>query len=359
MIDFELNESQKMILSSLEKSLDETFDIRIENKKAEGIENYNHGWDEIKKLGFMGILSSESNGGLGLSFFDFSLTLECWGSKLCDGPYIENSILIFILEQLEDNNLNNIIQDIVGSKKIITNIVSEQFLNKENIPVIHKKNNNYFLDGEIKNLPYLDESTDILTLALLDNEKKLIILNKENIDIVNENRTITGQKLNDINLEKFEITKNHILDSIELDLVETYVTLFTLAKCSESVGIASSILSMTNEYLKSREQFNKPLGSFQAIQHLASDIYIKLSETRELIRYCSKLSFKNKKMKKYVSLSKLKCDEELSNIAWTSHQLHGAIGFTWDYGLHLMTRKLLLNKSLNGDSLFHSEIQFI
>ena len=48
MIDFEFNESQKMILSSLEKTLNENFDIRSENKKVEGLEYSNHGWEEIK-----------------------------------------------------------------------------------------------------------------------------------------------------------------------------------------------------------------------------------------------------------------------------------------------------------------------
>ena len=52
MIDFEFNESQKMILSSLEKTLNENFDIRSENKKVEGLEYSNHGWEEIKNLGF-------------------------------------------------------------------------------------------------------------------------------------------------------------------------------------------------------------------------------------------------------------------------------------------------------------------
>jgi len=357
MIDFELNESQKMIISNLDKNLDENFDLRIENKKADGNKNYNHGWDEIKALGFLGLLSSEKNGGLGLSFFDFTLTLESWGSKLCDGPYLENSIIIFLLEKINDDYSNNLIKEISSSKKIITSIMSEQFIGKEQIPMIYKENNEYFLEGNVKNLPYLEQSSDILILALLDNEKKIVIVDKNKLRILDENKTITGQSVNDIKSEKLLISKNEIIESKEFDFAEFYSMLFTLAKCAESVGIASTVLKMTIEYVKNREQFNKTLASFQAIQHSASDMYTKLSETREFVRYCSKLSIDDKNMKKYVSLAKIKCDEELSKIAWNSHQMHGAIGFTWDYGLHLMTRKLLLNKSLNGDSLLHSEIQ--
>jgi len=359
MIDFELNESQKMILSSLENSLNEKFDIKNENKKVEGLEYSNHGWEEIKNLGYLGILSNEKNGGFGLNFFDFSLTLENWGSKLCDGPYIENSIIVFILERMKNKKFDALIKNISDSKIIMTSIVSEQFINNEKIPVVHKKNQKFILEGKIINLPYLDEATEILTLVSVNNKKKLLILKKQNVDVIKENKTITGQKLYEINIDNLEISQEDILENNGLNLIDMYVQLFTIAKCSESVGIAESILNMTNEYLKNREQFNKPLGSFQAIQHMASDIYISLSETRELIRYCSKLSIEDENMKKFVSLSKIKCDEELSKIAWTAHQLHGAIGFTWDYGLHLMTRRILLNKSLNGDFLFHSKNQFL
>ena len=62
----------------------------------------------------------------------------------------------------------------------------------------------------------------------------------------------------------------------------------------------------------------------------------------------------NKEFSRLVSMSKIKSDLELGKISWISHQLHGAIGFTWDYGLHLYTKKILINKSLGGDLSFHS-----
>ena len=100
MINFNLNESQIMIQSSLEKALDENFDIRLLNTNAEKTESLNHGWREIKELGYTGIITSEDKGGFGLEIFDFGLTLETWGSKLCEGPYIENTLAIETLQKL-------------------------------------------------------------------------------------------------------------------------------------------------------------------------------------------------------------------------------------------------------------------
>ena len=83
MINFKLNESQIMIQSSLEKALDENFDIRKLNMNAEKAEGLNHGWKEIKELGYTGIITGEDTGGFGLDIFDFGLTL---GRFILFGP---------------------------------------------------------------------------------------------------------------------------------------------------------------------------------------------------------------------------------------------------------------------------------
>ena len=68
----------------------------------------------------------------------------------------------------------------------------------------------------------------------------------------------------------------------------------------------------------------------------------------------SSKNINNEDFSRLASMSKIKSDLELDKITWISHQLHGAIGFTWDYGLHLYTKKILINKSLGGDLNFHS-----
>ena len=129
MINFKLNESQIMIQSSLEKALAENFDIRKLNINAENEEGLNHGWKEIKELGYTGIITREDKGGFGLDIFDFGLTLETWGSKLCEGPYIENTLAIGTLQK-SSNDFNKLIEDLTSSKKIMSSVINEQIIEK-------------------------------------------------------------------------------------------------------------------------------------------------------------------------------------------------------------------------------------
>ena len=352
MINFSLNESQIMIQSSLEKALDENFDIRLLNTNAEKTESLNHGWREIKELGYTGIITSEDKGGFGLDIFDFGLTLETWGSKLCEGPYIENTLAIETLQK-SSNNFDQLIVDLSSSKKIITSVINEQIIEK-NFLEITKVENELEVKGEIINLPYFDQATEILCLGSINKEIKFIVIPKKNFIEVSSSITITGQKLSKVNI-KCNVNSESIIDS-EKNLLDIYFQLFTLSKCFESVGATHTIIKMTTDYIKSREQFNQPIGKFQAIQHMLTDLYISYSEIKELIRYVAKLlSIDDNHFQKLVSMSKIKCDEDLPKVGWIAHQLHGAIGFTWDYGLHLLTKKILLNKTLNGNSFLHSE----
>ena len=352
MINFKLNESQIMIQSSLEKALNENFDIRSMNINADKGEGLNQGWKEIKELGYTGIITGEDNGGLGLDIFDFGLTLETWGSKLCEGPYIENTLAIGTLQK-SSNNFNKLVEDLTFSKEIISSVINEQIIEK-NYLEIKKNQNELEVKGEIINLPYFDDASEILCLGSINKEIKFIVISQENFNEISTSKTITGQKLSNIRIN-CKISSDRLVNS-KINLLDFYFQLFTLSKCFESIGATSTIIKMTTDYIKSREQFNQPIGKFQAIQHMLTDLYISYSELKELVRYTAKLPFDDKKFMKLVSMSKIKCDEDLPKVGWIAHQLHGAIGFTWDYGLHLFTKKILLNKSLNGNSNLHSQI---
>ena len=83
MIDFTITETQKMIIESLENNFSKKIDMRLLNEKAEGFVEYKYGYNEVSKLGFLGMITSEELDGFGLDFVDFSIFMEKWGSFLC------------------------------------------------------------------------------------------------------------------------------------------------------------------------------------------------------------------------------------------------------------------------------------
>ena len=354
MIDFTITETQKMIIESLENNFSKKTDIRLLNEKAEGDNEYKYGYEEVSKLGFLGMITSEELDGFGLDFVDFSIFMEKWGSFLCNGPIINNIVSgIFALQSIDEKRFSKLIKDLSISKRIITSSIAQQYESKEFIQIINK-DQSFFLNGSITNIEFFDEATDITIIGMLDNQLKLLILPKKNISISQEKKSLIGDKIVDLKLSDHLIEKDLIVDLNNSEkLIEQIFNLTNLALCSESIGICQSILDKTLDYLINRDAFGKKIGTFQSIQHKCAEIYIYINEVRELIRNAFK-NINNEDFSRLASMSKIKSDLELDKITWISHQLHGAIGFTWDYGLHLYTKKILINKSLGGDLNFHS-----
>ncbi|MCH2673622.1 MAG: acyl-CoA dehydrogenase family protein [Dehalococcoidia bacterium] len=355
MIDFNINESQKMILESLDNAFSDKVDFRKLNQKAENLNEYRYGYEDVSKLGYLGMLTDEKFGGFGLDFFDFCLFMEKWGYYLCNGPIINNLISgIFNLQNIDKQNSSKLIEKLSSSKKIITSSISNQFESKKFIN-FQMKDNDFILSGKIVNLEFFNDSTDTIIVGKNNSKIKLFIIPNNLLIPRNEKISLIGDKVVELVFNDYEVEKKHIIDfDVSEQILEQIFNLSLLAQCSESIGLSQKIFDKTIEYISNREAFGKKIGGFQSLQHKCSEIFISINETRELIRNTSK-NIDTKEFSKKVSMTKIKCDTELDKLSWLSHQLHGAIGFTWDYGLHLLTKKILINKSLGGDLEFHSK----
>ena len=352
-MNFNINETQSMLISSAKEVLSNKYDLKLINKRIENKSNYLPGWKELQEQGFMGMLAKESNGGYGLSFYEFSLIMEVWGTYLSSGPIIENSIAgVLALQKYNESKFSDIIKKIAQNQYVITTPLSNQFYEKGNIPEIK----NMCISGRLSKVPFFELSTHVVFIAKQNNNPKIIILPTSKIRIEKIIFDLLGNKLANVYIENNKISDENFIgdDNNTYEIIDFIMSHIIMCKCSEMIGASEAVLNKTIDYIKNREQFGRSIGSFQSIQHKISEIFTSISETKELSRYLSKII--NSNQKKYSSLMKIKCNESLNTIIWDAHQLHGAIGFTWDYGLHLYTRKILMNKSVLGDTEFHSKI---
>jgi 3-oxocholest-4-en-26-oyl-CoA dehydrogenase beta subunit len=356
MMDFSINESQKMIIKTLQDKLEKKVDFKLLNDKAEKKSHYKYGWNELLELGYIGMLNEVDSEDYGLSFFDFCLILEKWGYNLCEGPIIENSISgILTLQKFDKKKFQSLITQLSNSKKILTSTILEQYINKKDLPFISTNEEKTLLSGKICNVPFYNESSNIMIIAKSKLGERVLIVPSNSFKISENKTSLIGEEICDIEISNFDLNENNFVGTNEnCNMIIDFMYYHTLiSKCSETIGAAEHILDITLNYVKNREQFNKKIGSFQSVQHNLSDMYININEARELIRSTSKEIY-SAEFRKLSLLCKIICDEKVSQVAWTAHQLHGAIGFTWDYGLHLLTKKILINKNLGGNINFYS-----
>jgi alkylation response protein AidB-like acyl-CoA dehydrogenase len=124
-----------------------------------------------------------------------------------------------------------------------------------------------------------------------------------------------------------------------------------VAFAAESVGAARRILELTVAYLKVREQFGRPLGSFQALRHRVADLTVELEAATSTVWYAARAAAERAPDLQVVApLAKAAAQDAFTHIAGECIQLHGGIGFTWEHDAHLYFKRAWTTALLHGDS---------
>ncbi|HWA66599.1 MAG TPA: acyl-CoA dehydrogenase family protein [Mycobacteriales bacterium] len=124
-----------------------------------------------------------------------------------------------------------------------------------------------------------------------------------------------------------------------------------VALAVESVGVAGWCLDTTVGYLKMREQFGRPIGSFQALAHRAADLAVELSAATSTAYYAAwAVASAPDEFAVVAPLAKAVCTDAAYRIAAETIQMHGGIGFTWEHDAHLYFKRATANRLLLGDS---------
>mgnify|MGYP003952865731 CR=1 FL=1 len=135
---------------------------------------------------------------------------------------------------------------------------------------------------------------------------------------------------------------------------ELLINLMAFANAAQSLGLAQRMLDLAVSYTKNRYQFNKPIGSFQAVKHLLANVAIKLEFAKPSVyRAANSLLKCAPKKSLHVSHAKIAACEAASLAAKNSLQAHGAMGYTWEYDLHIFIKRSLVLSGTGGDLGFH------
>ncbi|HXP54055.1 MAG TPA: acyl-CoA dehydrogenase family protein [Streptosporangiaceae bacterium] len=126
------------------------------------------------------------------------------------------------------------------------------------------------------------------------------------------------------------------------------------ALAAESTGAAARCLDTTVDYLKVRVQFERPIGSFQALKHRCADMLVRLEAARSAVAYASwAIAEDSDEFEVAAAVAAATCAESFLYIAQQMIQLHGGIGFTWEHDAHLFLRRARSSAALFGEPAEH------
>ena len=314
-------------------------------------------------LGLQGLMIPEQYGGTGYGLSAMSVVLEEMGRALLPAPFFATVVLAANAVLLVDDDAakNDYLPGIASGETIATLALLEESarwdLNAIQMTA-RKTGNGYTLDG-VKSFVLDGHVADlVLVAARIDAEFSLFAVEGDTPELVRTPLATLDQTRKQARLE-FRGTPARLIGSpgrAEVALRKT-LDLAAIALSAEAVGGAQKCLEMSVEYAKTRVQFGRPIGSFQAIKHKCANMLCEVEASRAATYRAASASAADSKEAPIVAcLAKAHCSEAYVRCATENIHIHGGIGFTWEHPANLYYKRAKSSELLFGGPTYHREL---
>jgi alkylation response protein AidB-like acyl-CoA dehydrogenase len=369
-MDFDFSEDQIMIRDTARKFLEKECPKEKVRKLKEDELGYDpRMWQEMAALGWMGLILPEEYGGTGLTYMDLLILVQEMGRSVLPSPFFSTVALcaLPIMEYGAAGQKERMLPEIVNGEKIWALALTEGSTTYEASGVeltVKSEGADYLLSGIKLFVPYAHvadymlvagrtnqngKPEDGITLFIVDVKSRGI-----NIEVM---PTVAHDKQCEVRFDNVVVSRNNVLGEVNKgwEIVEFILQRGAVLKCAEMLGGVEAVLEMTNNYAKERIQFDKPIGSFQAIQHKLANILIEVEGLRYLVYKAAWHIDTGLPSKLLIPMAKTRANEVYQHTCLECVKIHGAVGFTEELDLSLyFIRTKSLEFSL-GDGGFHRE----
>jgi alkylation response protein AidB-like acyl-CoA dehydrogenase len=307
-------------------------------------------WSKLTEQGYTGIIFPEAYGGVGLGKVELMLLMEEAGRALLPGPFFSTVVLAgSVLEAVgtpahKQKYLAPICQGEVRATVALVEASASWNLRDVQLSATNGK-----LTGE---------KLFVMDAAIAD---FLVVVARNGVFVVDSNAH--GLKTSpmhgmDLTRKLYKVEFNntpaeHIGGTTDLPRA---FDIAAAALAAELVGGMQRILDITVEYAKTRKQFGKPIGMFQAVQHQCADMYLETESSRSAVYYAGwALEENSPEAATAVSIAKMYASDAARTVGNRGIQIHGGMGFTWENDLHLYYRRAKASETAFGDATFHRE----
>ena len=375
-MDFELNEDQKLLKDSAAQFTKSSPVTRMRKLRSHG--STGHGthagqndpigwepsvWKQMAELGWLGLCFPEDVGGLGMTFFDLCLIVEELGKTLVPEPLIASVILAggAVLHAGTKAQQKALLGPMIDGKTSLALAWAEKN-GRYDASVVSTQatlaNGEYTLKGEKVWALNGHVADTLIVSAKTASGISLFAIPKEAAGVtITPIKTMDGQRAAHVHLGGVSVPASALLgeEGKALPAIEAALDLAAAATCSEAVGIASTVLWMTVNYLNVRKQFGVAIGTFQALQHKAVDMFVEteLLKSTAILATLKATDPEVDERKRAVSIAKAQLSSGGKLIVQHAVQLHGGIGITDEHDVGLYFKRMNVIASLFGDEEHH------
>jgi alkylation response protein AidB-like acyl-CoA dehydrogenase len=305
-------------------------------------------WAAVTEAGWVATLVPEDVGGLGLGVVELCLLLQEAGRGFLTVPLASAAIAAWAIARGDNARLRDeILPGLIAGRRLVAPAASGRSAGYSAEPALPmlRLDGGARLDGEhsfVRDAAAADAflvacDGDILCLVAKD-APGLTVASSEAIDGTSTSRLVFA-----------DVAVGDTTSGLAAELQD----LLTLAVSAELLGIADAALRMTLEHLKLRQQFGRPIGSFQALQHRAVNGFVDLELILSLLFRTAAAWDRGERNPAFVAAVKAKTGKSALDILRFGLQMHGAMGYTDAHDIGLLYKRALVLSALHGNEANH------
>jgi alkylation response protein AidB-like acyl-CoA dehydrogenase len=307
-------------------------------------------WSKMAEQGFTGIIFPEEYDGAGLGMVELILLMEEAGRALLPGPFFSTVVLAgSVLTAIgTPEQKKKYLAPICRGERRSTVAILESSASWE-LASVQISAVNGKLNGEKLFVP--DAAVADFIIVVSRNGVFAVDADAPGIHVEQMSAMDLTRKLYSVRFENTPAEK--LGDTAGL---QKALDVSAAALAAEMVGGMQRTLDITVEYAKTRKQFGKPIGIFQAVQHQCADMYLETESSRSAAYYAAWTLEENAPDAVLaVSIAKMYASDAARAVGNRGIQVHGGMGFTWENDLHLYYRRAKASETMFGDATFHRE----
>ncbi len=320
-------------------------------------------WEEITDLGWLGIAIPENyEGGVGLSLAEVVPVVEQMGRTMLTTPFIPTTLAaqILLMAGTEEQKVKYLPRLATGTIATLALMEKNGHYDLTKVAATASATKDNFLLNGIKNLVCDAKSASIIIVSVMrDGKPSLVLLDSEKIS---EN-SLRREVLLDETKRSYELELDGIVcnegDFLDHDGVETALHQLHIAQAllsaAETCGGTQAVIDYTIDYLQTRKQFGRVIGSYQALKHPTVDAYVGYEQARSHLYSAAHCFNEQGTGEIAVRMAKAQADRALTYAADRSIQFHGGFGFTYDCDAQLYRRRAAWHAAVYGDATYHKK----
>jgi alkylation response protein AidB-like acyl-CoA dehydrogenase len=370
-MDFDFTEEQGMLRDVAREFLTEQCGPEHARKMFEDATGFDKKiYRQMADLGLLGLPFPESYGGAGLGMVEQAIVLEEMGRVAYPGPYFAGVVLAgtAIMASGDEKAMARYLPNLGSGELTMSFAFVEDEVNWEPSVIglqAVADGDGYRLRG-IKRLVPFGQSVDTIVVVARTGGGSgaqgitLLAVPRDTPGLgFEENVSLDlNEKVCSINFDDVRVPADSLIGAAGNGwaAVEIALRRAAVGAAAEMLGASRKSLEMSVEYAKVREQFGQPIGSFQAIKHRLAEMLEATENLHSTVYYAAwAIDAQPPDMALAASVAKSIANESSRMVCGQAIQVHGGIGYTWEYDLHLYWKRAKHLEALYGDTVYHRE----